>query len=248
MITSFKMRCDIYAQHLFRRPTFQSHQMPAQTCLRSQRATWSQCPLGSTLWLRNYFISLLLYLISQAEQNILSFSLETSPITDSDTAKRTVFQRSYSVVASEYDKQHSPSPARVKAVPRRRVHSGDAGNQKWLQKTRTRMNTMYHIYLTPTLPVTQRWDRHSYDTPPQSCPDWSRRMAPSVRGRGTSSGLSWLLLFSTMIWRVSKWPWGMHWGNLLAECLPWRYTCNIHFHIAISNAVTAASKLPRSSP
>lgn len=57
----------------------------------------------------------------------LSFSLETSPITDSDTAKRTVFQRSYSVVASEYDKQHSPSPARVKAVPRRRVHSGDAG-------------------------------------------------------------------------------------------------------------------------
>lgn len=55
------------------------------------------------------------------------YSLETSPITDSDTAKRTVFQRSYSVVASEYDKQHSSSPARVKAVPRRRVHSGDAG-------------------------------------------------------------------------------------------------------------------------
>lgn len=54
-------------------------------------------------------------------------SLETSPITDSDTTKRTVFQRSYSVVASEYDKQHSSSPARVKAVPRRRVHSGDAG-------------------------------------------------------------------------------------------------------------------------
>ncbi|XP_043104373.1 E3 ubiquitin-protein ligase MYCBP2 isoform X6 [Puntigrus tetrazona] len=53
-------------------------------------------------------------------------SLETSPITDSETAKRTVFQRSYSVVASEYDKQHSASPARVKAVPRRRVHSGDA--------------------------------------------------------------------------------------------------------------------------
>ncbi|XP_042586718.1 E3 ubiquitin-protein ligase MYCBP2 isoform X13 [Cyprinus carpio] len=53
-------------------------------------------------------------------------SLETSPITDSNTAKRTVFQRSYSVVASEYDKQHSSSPARVKAVPRRRVHSGDA--------------------------------------------------------------------------------------------------------------------------
>ncbi|XP_043104380.1 E3 ubiquitin-protein ligase MYCBP2 isoform X12 [Puntigrus tetrazona] len=55
-------------------------------------------------------------------------SLETSPITDSETAKRTVFQRSYSVVASEYDKQHSASPARVKAVPRRRVHSGDAGD------------------------------------------------------------------------------------------------------------------------
>ena len=60
--------------------------------------------------------------------HFLSFSLESSPITDSDTTKRTVFQRSYSVVASEYDKQHSPSPARVKAVPRRRVHSGDAGN------------------------------------------------------------------------------------------------------------------------
>lgn len=54
-------------------------------------------------------------------------SLETSPITDSDIAKRTVFQRSYSVVASEYDKQHSALPARIKAMPRRRVHSGDAG-------------------------------------------------------------------------------------------------------------------------
>ncbi|XP_045068074.1 E3 ubiquitin-protein ligase MYCBP2-like isoform X1 [Coregonus clupeaformis] len=53
-------------------------------------------------------------------------SLETSPITDSDLSKRMVFQRSYSVVASEYDKQHSASPARVKAVPRRRVHSGNA--------------------------------------------------------------------------------------------------------------------------
>lgn len=42
-----------------------------------------------------------------------------------------MFQRSYSVVASEYDKQHSPSPARVKAVPRRRVHSGDAGNRNY---------------------------------------------------------------------------------------------------------------------
>ncbi|XP_062389671.1 E3 ubiquitin-protein ligase MYCBP2 isoform X1 [Sardina pilchardus] len=63
----------------------------------------------------------------EPETNMKSMppSLETSPITDSDTAKRTVFQRSYSVVASEYDKQHS-SPARVKAVPRRRVHSGDA--------------------------------------------------------------------------------------------------------------------------
>lgn len=54
-------------------------------------------------------------------------SLETSPITDTDLAKRTVFQRSYSVVASEYDKQHSILPARVKAIPRRRVNSGDAG-------------------------------------------------------------------------------------------------------------------------
>ncbi|XP_006639089.2 E3 ubiquitin-protein ligase MYCBP2 isoform X17 [Lepisosteus oculatus] len=64
----------------------------------------------------------------EPESNMKSMppSLETSPITDSDTAKRTVFQRSYSVVASEYDKQHSASPARVKAVPRRRVNSGDA--------------------------------------------------------------------------------------------------------------------------
>lgn len=53
--------------------------------------------------------------------------METSPITDTDLAKRTVFQRSYSVVASEYDKQHSILPARVKAIPRRRVNSGDAG-------------------------------------------------------------------------------------------------------------------------
>ncbi|KAG2456598.1 MYCB2 ligase, partial [Polypterus senegalus] len=64
----------------------------------------------------------------EPESNMKSMppSLETSPITDSDTAKRTVFQRSYSVVASEYDKQHSTSPARVKAIPRRRVNSGDA--------------------------------------------------------------------------------------------------------------------------
>ncbi|XP_066562691.1 E3 ubiquitin-protein ligase MYCBP2 isoform X4 [Amia ocellicauda] len=64
----------------------------------------------------------------EPESNMKSMppSLETSPITDSDTGKRTVFQRSYSVVASEYDKQHSASPARVKAVPRRRVNSGDA--------------------------------------------------------------------------------------------------------------------------
>ncbi|XP_028941800.1 E3 ubiquitin-protein ligase MYCBP2-like, partial [Antrostomus carolinensis] len=57
---------------------------------------------------------------------ILGSTLETSPITDTDLAKRTVFQRSYSVVASEYDKQHSILPARVKAIPRRRVNSGDA--------------------------------------------------------------------------------------------------------------------------
>uniref|UniRef100_A0A8C4T2S5 E3 ubiquitin-protein ligase MYCBP2 n=1 Tax=Erpetoichthys calabaricus TaxID=27687 RepID=A0A8C4T2S5_ERPCA len=65
----------------------------------------------------------------EPESNMKSMppSLETSPITDTDTAKRTVFQRSYSVVASEYDKQHSTSPARVKAIPRRRVNSGD----KW---------------------------------------------------------------------------------------------------------------------
>lgn len=76
-------------------------------------------------------MAVLFYFLLPVYQNILSFSLETSPITDSDTAKRTVFQRSYSVVASEYDKQHSPSPARVKAVPRRRVHSGDAGNTNY---------------------------------------------------------------------------------------------------------------------
>lgn len=76
-------------------------------------------------------MAFLFYFLFPVYQNILSFSLETSPITDSDTAKRTVFQRSYSVVASEYDKQHSPSPARVKAVPRRRVHSGDAGNRNY---------------------------------------------------------------------------------------------------------------------
>ncbi|XP_075447064.1 E3 ubiquitin-protein ligase MYCBP2 isoform X9 [Ascaphus truei] len=63
----------------------------------------------------------------EPENNMKSMppSLETSPITDTDSAKRTVFQRSYSVVASEYDKQHSVLPARVKAIPRRRVNSGD---------------------------------------------------------------------------------------------------------------------------
>uniref|UniRef100_A0A8C6XJD6 RCR-type E3 ubiquitin transferase n=1 Tax=Naja naja TaxID=35670 RepID=A0A8C6XJD6_NAJNA len=64
----------------------------------------------------------------EPESNMKSMppSLETSPITDTDLAKRTVFQRSYSVVASEYDKTHSILPARVKAIPRRRVNSGDA--------------------------------------------------------------------------------------------------------------------------
>ncbi|XP_015744900.2 E3 ubiquitin-protein ligase MYCBP2 isoform X4 [Python bivittatus] len=64
----------------------------------------------------------------EPESNMKSMppSLETSPITDTDLAKRTVFQRSYSVVASEYDKPHSILPARVKAIPRRRVNSGDA--------------------------------------------------------------------------------------------------------------------------
>ncbi|XP_029559556.1 E3 ubiquitin-protein ligase MYCBP2 isoform X1 [Salmo trutta] len=64
----------------------------------------------------------------EPESNMKSMppSLETSPITDSDLSKRTVFQRSYSVVASEYDKKHLASPARVKAVPRLGVHSGDA--------------------------------------------------------------------------------------------------------------------------
>lgn len=60
--------------------------------------------------------------------------METSPITDTDLAKRTVFQRSYSVVASEYDKQHSILPARVKAIPRRRVNSGDTGKYKYKNK------------------------------------------------------------------------------------------------------------------
>ncbi|KAG9492132.1 hypothetical protein GDO78_000574 [Eleutherodactylus coqui] len=64
----------------------------------------------------------------EPENNMKSMppSLETSPITDTDSAKRTVFQRSYSVVASEYDKQHSVLQPRVKAIPRRRVNSGDA--------------------------------------------------------------------------------------------------------------------------
>ncbi|XP_041115648.1 E3 ubiquitin-protein ligase MYCBP2 isoform X5 [Polyodon spathula] len=62
----------------------------------------------------------------ECNMKCMPHSLETSPITDSDTAKRTVFQRSYSVVASEYDKQNSTSTARVKAIPRRRVNSGDA--------------------------------------------------------------------------------------------------------------------------
>uniref|UniRef100_A0A8C8JY02 RCR-type E3 ubiquitin transferase n=1 Tax=Oncorhynchus tshawytscha TaxID=74940 RepID=A0A8C8JY02_ONCTS len=64
----------------------------------------------------------------EPESNMKSMppSLETSPITDSDLSKRTVFQRSYSVVASDYDKKHLASPARVKAVPRRGFHSGDA--------------------------------------------------------------------------------------------------------------------------
>lgn len=75
------------------------------------------CIYGVPTWLenRNRFCS--------------SSSLETSPITDTDLAKRTVFQRSYSVVASEYDKPHSILPARVKAIPRRRVNSGDAGEE-----------------------------------------------------------------------------------------------------------------------
>ncbi|EPY82786.1 hypothetical protein CB1_000626007 [Camelus ferus] len=69
----------------------------------------------------------------EPESNMKSMppSLETSPITDTDLAKRTVFQRSYSVVASEYDKQHSILPARVKAIPRRRVNSGDTGERNF---------------------------------------------------------------------------------------------------------------------
>ncbi|XP_078077745.1 E3 ubiquitin-protein ligase MYCBP2 isoform X22 [Mustelus asterias] len=68
------------------------------------------------------------HVFDEPETNLKSMppSLETSPIMENDTAKRSVFQRSYSVVASEYDKQHSTSPARVKAIPRRRVNSGDA--------------------------------------------------------------------------------------------------------------------------
>ncbi|XP_062904556.1 E3 ubiquitin-protein ligase MYCBP2 isoform X16 [Mobula hypostoma] len=68
------------------------------------------------------------HVFDEPETNLKSMppSLETSPIMENDTTKRNVFQRSYSVVASEYDKQHSTSPARVKAIPRRRVNSGDA--------------------------------------------------------------------------------------------------------------------------
>lgn len=75
----------------------------------------------------------------EPENNMKSMppSLETSPITDTDSAKRTVFQRSYSVVASEYDKQHSVLQPRVKAIPRRRVNSGDADSfRTWTQTNR----------------------------------------------------------------------------------------------------------------
>lgn len=75
-------------------------------------------------------------------------------------------------------------------------------------------------------PPVQRWDLPCWGTRLLSCPGWSRPTAPSVRGRGTSSGLSWLLLSSTMTWRVWRWPWGMHWGSLPAGCLPWRYSCS----------------------
>ncbi|XP_032812561.2 E3 ubiquitin-protein ligase MYCBP2 isoform X3 [Petromyzon marinus] len=54
-------------------------------------------------------------------------SLETSPIGEVDGGKRVVFQRSYSVVASEYDKQPNSGAAKVKAMARRRVNSGDTG-------------------------------------------------------------------------------------------------------------------------
>lgn len=91
-------------------------------------------PHGSHIWLRYYKLS---KTVSRHSLFLLSYlspcsicSLETSPITDTDLAKRTVFQRSYSVVASEYDKQHSILPARVKAIPRRRVNSGDTGKYK----------------------------------------------------------------------------------------------------------------------
>uniref|UniRef100_UPI00358FE14E E3 ubiquitin-protein ligase MYCBP2-like isoform X1 n=1 Tax=Myxine glutinosa TaxID=7769 RepID=UPI00358FE14E len=62
------------------------------------------------------------------EPNLKSLppSLETSPVAESDGTKRVVFQRSYSVVASEYDKQPSSNPVRMKVATRRRVNSGDA--------------------------------------------------------------------------------------------------------------------------
>lgn len=142
MTTCFRMRCVTCVLRQSLLPIFQSLLMPAPMFLKSREVTWSPCPQGTVTNSYMYlpkchalntgsyehlaiFVCLSLY---DFFIWLCSFSLETSPITDSDTAKRTVFQRSYSVVASEYDKQHSSSPARVKAVPRRRVHSGDAGN------------------------------------------------------------------------------------------------------------------------
>ena len=79
-------------------------------------------------------------------------------------------------------------------------------------------------YIDFLCPPIQRWAPPCWGTRLQSSLGWSRPTAPSVRGRGTSSGLCWLLLSSTMIWKAWRWPWGTHWGNLPAECLPWRYS------------------------
>ena len=108
-------------------------------CFKERRVSWLWIYFftwntASHIWVHCYKLSILsLHLLVLLSLDLLScfvYSLETSPITDTDLAKRTVFQRSYSVVASEYDKQHSILPARVKAIPRRRVNSGDTGKYK----------------------------------------------------------------------------------------------------------------------
>ncbi|XP_030886587.1 E3 ubiquitin-protein ligase MYCBP2 [Leptonychotes weddellii] len=116
----------VHSPFVFGQPlSFQQPQLQSKFCTGG---------IGSYISLHYYKLNIVslysLFLLSFYLSSCSICSLETSPITDTDLAKRTVFQRSYSVVASEYDKQHSILPARVKAIPRRRVNSGDTGKYK----------------------------------------------------------------------------------------------------------------------